>query len=154
MMGMRRGRFVAVAAFLALAVAVGLSGCGGSQDSEAPAQEEAALDFDGSGMEDAGAGRIVLSTPSGTSEGGAVPQLDATDADVVQIGLDYWDGDGTECVVYVDGMENSTMRAGNSQTTISLSGDALAEGTHTVEVVAMDGDSPAVYKSAQYEVVG
>ena len=33
------------------------------------------------------------------------------------------------------------------------SGDTVAEGEHLVEVVAMDGDAPAIYKSASYSVV-
>lgn len=36
---------------------------------------------------------------------------------------------------------------------ITIMGDAVAEGEHLVEVVAMDGDEPAIYKSAKYAVV-
>ena len=73
---------------------------------------------------------------------------------MMQIGLDTDGMDGSVCTVYVDGMENTTLNAGErTQNSISLTGDALSAGTHTVELVKMDGDAVVIYKSAQYEAV-
>ena len=62
--------------------------------------------------------------------------------------------DGSVCTVYVDGVENSTVNAGEmSQNGIVIGESATEPGVHTVELVKMDGDAPAIYKVAQYEAV-
>ena len=62
--------------------------------------------------------------------------------------------DGSVCTVYVDGVENSTVNAGEmSQNGIVIGEGATEPGVHTVELVKMDGDAPAIYKVAQYEAV-
>ena len=62
--------------------------------------------------------------------------------------------DGSVCTVYVDGVENSKVNAGEmSQNGIVIGEGATEPGVHTVELVKMDGDVPAIYKVAQYEAV-
>ena len=161
---MRKLVVVAMAAFVALA----LAGCGGSASSSAASSasasgsseaassaSSAAKDFDGTGFSDTGAGTMTLVTAGGTTEGGNVPQVAAkSTTSMMQIELDYDGGDGTVCTVYIDGMETEKMNAADrSQNTLNLQGDALTAGKHKVEMVAMDGSTPKIYKSAEYEVV-
>ena len=160
-----------VIAALAAIMALALAGCGGSSASSASASasssaasseaasstSSAAADkFEGSAFADTGDGEMVLYTAGGTSENGNVPQV-ALDKNVTiaQIEVDYANGDGSVVTVYVDGIENTKMNAGEYlvQNTITLQGEALDEGVHTVEVVAMDGDTPTIYKKAQFEIV-
>lgn len=116
-------------------------------------QAEVEKDFDGTGMTETGDCTFYLTTPGGTSENGNVPQVVADGYDSMQIGYEIWDGDGTVCTIYVDGMENKRDNAGNVQGSLDLYGDSLAEGVHTVELVAMEGDEVKIYKSGQYEIV-
>jgi len=44
--------------------------------------------------------------------------------------------------------------AERAQDALYLGGDELASSIHTVGFVVMDGDTPTVYKRAQYEIVG
>lgn len=160
-------------AIVALAIggimAASLTACAGAQSSSAPAAASsgsaaavaasststAAKDFDGAKYSDTGAGTMTLATSGGTSENGNVPQIAVkSSTSLMQIGLNYNGGDGTACTVYVDGVENCKLNAAErSQNSINLQGDALAPGVHTVEMVAMNGDAPSIYKKAQYEVV-
>ena len=153
----------------AMALTVALAGCAGGETKanpsdggaqEKPAQEQAEKkepvakekDFDGSGLSDTGAGVMYLSTAGGTTEGGNVPQI--VGGALVSIGINTDGMDGSVCTVYVDGMENTKMNAGErTQGSLVLEEDALTEGKHTVEMVKMDGDAPVIYKVAQYEVV-
>lgn len=150
---------VAVVVLAGALLMVGCSGSGGAdgsdQDakaSESQQQEKSKLDFDGSAFSDTGQGDMFISSAGGTSEGGNVPEIAAGDNSVMQIGVNYFGGDGSVCTVYVDGMENTTINAGDSQNTITIQGDAVSEGSHTVEVVAMDGDAPKIYKKAEYRI--
>lgn len=145
-----------------VALVATLAGCSGGEQQEAhdagsdqPAQEqEAAKGFDGSAYSDTGAGIMYLRTPGGTSEDGNVPEIAVQkDTQLMQIELDIEGMDGSVCTVYVDGMENTTMNAGERvQQSITLQGDALKSGSHTVELVKMEGDVPAIYKKAEYKV--
>ena len=147
-----------VAVVLAAALMMmGCSGSGGSDDAaqepqQQDAHEQVQLDFDGSAFSDTGQGDMFISSAGGTSEGGNVPEIAAGDNSVMQIGVNYFGGDGSVCTVYVDGMENTTINAGDSQNTITIQGDAVSKGSHTVEVVAMDGDAPKIYKKAEYRI--
>lgn len=98
---------------------------------------------------------MYLSTSAGTTENGNVPELVyKQDAALVQIGINTEGMDGSACTVYVDGIENTKLNAGEmSQSSISLTGDALSEGVHTVELVRMDGEEPVIYKIASYKMV-
>ena len=150
---------------MAAVVALVLAGCGGSSQSsgassassgsaEASSSKAAAMDFDGSAFTDTGEGVMYLRTAGGTSENGNVPEIAAKSTSIVQIELDTDNMDGSVCTVYVDGMENTKLNAGErTQNTLTIQGDAVAAGTHTVELVKMDGDKPAIYKKAEYKVV-
>ncbi len=158
-----------LAAVSALALALLMAGCSGSGGSDDPSQdselsepqqqeqqepqEKAQPDFDGSAFSDTGEGDMYISTAGGTSEGGNVPEIAVSEDTVTQIGVNYFGGDGSVCTVYVDGVENKTFNAGDTQQTITIQGDAVSKGSHTVEVVAMDGDAPKIYKKAEYKVV-
>lgn len=158
----------AATAFAAI-MALVLVGCGGSSSSaSAAASSSASSDasssvssasavdkFDGSAFADTGAGTMFLYTAGGSSEDGKVPQVAIKKGTTLtQIDINYRDGDGSVCTVYVDGAENTKMNASQyMQSTLTLQGDELADGVHTVEMVAMDGDEPAIYKKAQYEIV-
>lgn len=158
---MKAKAFIAV---LAVAAAVGATGCGGGQGAvepsgggDAPQEQEAALDFDGSGMSDTGAGTMILRTAGGTSEGGNVPEIanPGSDGALVSIELDYEGGDGSVCDIYIDGMAYDVQINASEymvQQSLALTGPWLEPGEHKVEVVAMDGDTVIVYKSASYSV--
>lgn len=146
---------------MAAAVLLILAGCGGSSQSsaassgsaEASSSQSSAKAFDGSAFADTGEGTMYLRTAGGTSEGGNVPEIAAKSNSIMQIEIDTEGMDGSVCTVYVDGVENTTVNAGDrSQNALTLQGDALAAGTHTVELVKMDGDKPAIYKKAEYKV--
>ena len=145
------------------ALALTLAGCSGGEaettEETAPADieeiAEVQKDFDGSGYSDTGAGTMWLSTPAGTTEDGNIPEIVADASMVKQIGFNTADMDGSVCTVYVDGMENMKTNAAvyMTQENITLEGEALAPGIHTVELVCMDGDDPTIYKAAKYKVV-
>ena len=149
---------------MSAAVVLVLAGCGGSSQSsatssassgsaEASSSQTSAKAFDGSAFADTGEGTMYLRTAGGTSEGGNVPEIAAKSNSVMQIEIDTEGMDGSVCTVYVDGVENTTVNAGDrSQNALTLQGDALATGTHTVELVKMDGDNPVIYKKAEYKV--
>ena len=112
--------------------------------------------FDGSAFSDTGAGTMYVMTGSNnTSENGNVPELAVSaNTSAKQISLCTRDMDGSVCTVYVDGVYNTEINANSRlDTVITLSGDALKEGVHKVELVKMDGDTPAIYKSAEYKAV-
>ena len=158
---MKKLAVIAMAALVALV----LAGCGGSSQSsgassassgsaEASSSKAATMDFDGSAFTDTGEGVMYLRTAAGTTENGNVPEITATPTTVKQIEIDTEGMDGSVCVVYVDGIENMKINAGErTQNTLTIQGDAVAAGTHTVELVKMDGDKPAIYKKAEYKIV-
>lgn len=155
-------KIVAIGAGIALTIS--LAGCSSApaedstakeqpaQEQKAPESKAAAMDFDGSKCSDTGAGTMYLRTAGGTSEDGKVPEI-AGGASVMQIELDTDGMDGSVCTVYIDGMQNTTMNASErTQQSITLESAALEAGAHTVELVAMEGDTPTVYKKAEYKV--
>lgn len=159
------GKFYVIIAILALlvvvlTVALFMTNCTGPEQSaeqqgQGGAHESGAqVDFDGSAYADTGAGVMYLRTAGGTSEDGNVPEIAVQkDTMMMQIELDTEGMDGSVCTVYIDGMENTTINAGElTQQAITLQGDALKSGSHTVELVKMDGDVPAIYKKAEYKV--
>ena len=126
---------VLVGVVLALCLCGCSSGNSSSESSSEPAAEQT-KDFDGANATDTGEGVMYIATAGGTSEDGNVPEIT---------------GEGT---VYVDGMENTTMNAGAmTQQSITLEGDDLKQGEHTVELVKLDDTgSPVIYKVAKYKV--
>lgn len=151
---------------LGIVATLGLVACG--SDAPAPAEDQAITEtqepvaqekhFDGSQYSDMGPGTLELATPSGTTEGGNVPfLLVQPDTVLDSIGLNAWDFDGSKIsYIYVDGMAYGKEQLADSQITFELTGDLLAEGVHTVEVVQYDNDSEdgtvVTYKSGQFEI--
>ena len=164
---MKKVAIIAVSAAFALA----LAGCGGSAQTSSNAaassgspsassvsassvSTSAAKDFDGSAYSDTGAGTMILATAGGTSEGGKVPEVAAKPGSIMQLEIDTDGMDGSVCTVYVDGMENMTMNAGErTQQVLTIQGEAVEAGLHTVELVKMDGNAPVIYKKAEYKMV-
>ena len=142
---------VLVGVVLALCLCGCSSGNSSSESSSEPAAEQT-KDFDGANATDTGEGVMYIATAGGTSEDENVPEI--TGEGMIQISVCTEDMDGSVCTVYVDGMENTTMNAGAmTQQSITLEGDALKQGEHTVELVKLDDSGePVIYKVAQYKV--
>lgn len=166
-----------VAMMLASTMILSLSACGGSASSDSGSdksaakteqssesdngsnsKEEVKKDLPDGDYQDCGNGSIVLSTSGGTSENGNVPVVYVSPDDtLLQIGLDSYEFDGSKLsFIYIDGMLVSKEQLSESQTTLDLSDQALTSGTHKVEVLQYDGDSPessyVTYKTASYEI--
>ena len=148
---MRKALLMAVCAIV---LALGMTACGGLT-ANSSAKESL---FDGSAYSDTGDGVFMLiNGPFGDTVDGNVIRIEVA-PNVVQVGIsvEYSGGDGSLGTVYVDGVEHMKMNASaeSTQDMIYFAGDELAPGIHTVEFVVMDGDTPTVYKRAQYEIVG
>lgn len=157
---------------LSLVFVLGFTACGSGNDAsdenddatvveEQVTDADAERDFPEGDYEEIGDGTMYIITPSGSSEDGSVPVLyvDVSDRDNIleSIELDAWDYDGSVLsYVYIDGLENTKEQLADTQTTLGLTGDALSEGIHVVEVVQFEGDDPTgeiiSYRSASYEV--
>lgn len=143
---------------LVFAIALVLVACGdnASTKEEKSKEKKVEKDFEGE-YSDMGAGEIVISTPSGTSEDGNVPVLFTGEDDIlIDIGLDTYELDGSRLsYIYVDGMEKDKKQLGDAQTSIELKKNDLKPGKHKVEVVQYDNDKPdgnvVTYKVAYYE---
>ena len=141
-------------AVCAIVLALGMTACG-----ELPANPLAKENlFDGSAYSDTGDGVFMLVGASlGDTADGNVIRIEVA-PNFVQVGIsvEYSGGDGSLGTVYVDGVEHMKMNASaeSTQDMLHFGGDELAPGIHTVEFVVMDGDTPTVYKRAQYEIVG
>ena len=163
---MKYQKFVMVGAGLALSLA--LTACGGApqqntqsttqpqtkQEQQAPVKK----DFDGSKQAEVGEGSVMLATAAGTTENGNVPKLTIQkDTQLTQIEVDTKDLDRSAVTyIYVDGIENTKGNYGDSQNAISLTGDALKAGDHTVEVVQFKGDDVSgdvvFYRKLSYQI--
>ena len=101
---------------------------------------------------------VMLATAAGTTENGNVPKLTIQkDTQLTQIEVDTKDLDRSAVThIYVDGIENTKGNYGDSQNAISLSGDALKAGDHTVEVVQFKGDDVSgevvFYRKLSYQI--
>ena len=153
---------IAIAA-MAVPLALALAGCSGgnANDADKPdnaqspqqaEQQAAQKDFDGSQFAETPEGEMYIATSGGTSQNGNVPKIAAGNNSLMQIEMDADGFNGEICTLYVDGMKVDEMNVGRTQKTISITGEQLAKGTHTVELVSMDGDAPAIYKLAKYEI--
>lgn len=149
---------------LALVLAFVFAACGDNGNTKESKSEETnseekkvEKDFKGD-YEDIGAGSIVISTPSGTSEDGNVPVLFYDDDMLLmQIELAANDFDGSKLsYVYVDGMGKDKGQFFDTRITINLEKGDLKVGTHKVEVAQYDTDKPdgnvVTYKVTQYEI--
>lgn len=108
-------------------------------------------------QDDKGNAKAELVNASGSSEGGKTISI-LGDYAATQIGLNAENYDGSKFTyVFVDGKENSKHQFGEmTQTNITLQGDDLKEGLHTVEVIQWSEDDMKgevlQYKKFQYEV--
>lgn len=129
-----------------------------STTEDAAQEETATKDLPDGDYQDAGNGSITIVTAGGTSENGNVPVIFVSaDTSLTQIELDSSEFDGSKLAfIYIDGMLVSQEQLSDSQVSLDLQGQSLAAGTHLVEVLQYDGDSPdgayVTYKSASYEV--
>lgn len=94
----------------------------------------------------------------GTSENGQVPEFAASPDTITTIDICTANfPQSTTTTVYVDGRKKENLTLGYTdqfnQNQIQVSGDDFTPGTHTVEIVKMDGDTPEVYKKAEYSVI-
>ena len=163
---MKYQKFVMVGAGLVLSLV--LTACGGApqQNTQSTAQPQtkqeqqapAKKDFDGSKQAEVGEGSVMLATAAGTTENGNVPKLTIQkDTQLTQIEVDTKDLDRSAVThIYVDGIENTKGNYGDSQNAISLSGDALKAGDHTVEVVQFKDDDASgevvFYRKLSYQI--
>lgn len=163
---MKYQKFVMVGAGLVLSLV--LTACGGApqQNTQSTAQPQtkqeqqapAKKDFDGSKQAEVGEGSVMLATAAGTTENGNVPKLTIQkDTQLTQIEVDTKDLDRSAVThIYVDGIENTKGNYGDSQNAISLTGDALKAGDHTVEVVQFKGDDVSgevvFYRKLSYQI--
>ncbi len=121
-------------------------------------KETATKDLPDGDYQDTGSGSIIIATAGGTSENGNVPVIyESADTMLDQIELDSTEFDGSKLsFIYIDGMLVSKEQLTDSQVSLDLQDQSLSVGTHLVEVLQYDGDSPdnsyVTYKSASYEV--
>ncbi|AGY74908.1 hypothetical protein [Clostridium autoethanogenum] len=107
---------------------------------------------------DMGTGTFYISTPSGTSQNGAVPVIYADkNTQIEQIGVNTSGFNGKNLsYIFVDGMLNAKEQLAESQSSINLKGNALKVGKHKVDVVQYNNnkttDSVITHKTAYYEV--
>ncbi|OAA89343.1 hypothetical protein [Clostridium ljungdahlii] len=107
---------------------------------------------------DMGTGTFYISTPSGTSQNGAVPVIYADkNTQIEQIGVNTSGFNGKNLsYIFVDGALNAKEQLAESQSSINLKGDALKVGKHKVDVVQYNNnktsDSVVTHKTAYYEV--
>ncbi|WP_123054438.1 hypothetical protein [Clostridium sp. JN-1] len=107
---------------------------------------------------DMGQGTFFISTPSGTSQNGAVPIIYVEkNASVQQIGLTTSNFNGKNLsYVFVDSLLNSKHQLADGKVTMDLKGDNLKVGKHRVDIVQFNNnktsDKVITHKTAYYEV--
>ena len=118
------------------------------------AKAEKAEPAAGSG-EEFGDFSFYVSTPGGTTEDGNIPQwLVKSSKAMAQCGITLKDGGGKIYQVLYDGEYLMDVQFGiRTDTNLSLTGDQLEAGIHTVEVVLAEGDEILAHRSAQIEIV-
>lgn len=126
-----------------------------TSETEATEEQE---QVDLSNTSDIGPGSMTLVTSNGTSDGGQIPVLYAKPDSIHQIGLDTKNYDGRHLTyIYIDNASNMSKRySQTSNNTLTLEGDALTAGVHTIELFQYENDDPTAgifsYHKAQYEV--
>ena len=151
---------------LAMGMALMLAGCSQKEESQPkpeatePKEQEVAepdtnesIDFDGSGLDEAGDFDFYIKTAGGTSEDGNVPEVVYKQGTMgTQVGVHVEGGDGTPCSIYVDGHKRGMMNAGHADKFVTLEASDLTEGAHIVEIASED-EGVTIYRKAQYEIV-
>ena len=106
-----------------------------------------------------GKGRIIISTPSGSSENNSIPLLFVDKSTVLQqIGLDLinWEGD-KEVFLYIDKVFIETKQGGErSSGSLTLEDDFLKVGVHKVSAIQFENNNPenkvVGYHEASFEI--
>ena len=105
-----------------------------------------------------GQGTFYLENESGTTESGdPIVIYDGGDTQLMQIGLNTTDFDGSKLTyVYIDGELVTKEQYGDSQSTLDLGSKHLKPGTHQVVLKQYENDDektdPVTVKFASYEV--
>lgn len=105
-----------------------------------------------------GQGTFYLENESGTTENGdPITIYDGGDTQLMQIGLNTTDFDGSKLTyVYIDGELVTKEQYGDSQSSLDLESKHLKEGTHQVVLKQYENDDestdPVTVKFASYEV--
>ena len=120
---------------------------------EQPKEEMPAGDY-----KDTGDGTMYIACADETSEDGKVPVIYTKEgAAVIMIEVNTKGFDGSkQSYIYVDGLLAAQEQLSDSSYSVDLGDDAIAVGTHKVEVMQYGDDEPTgevvTYKSASYEV--
>lgn len=145
--------------FVILVMILSLVACSSTAEPEKETEPaEIERDFPEGDYAEMGEGTVYIATAGGTSEDGNIPAIYvANDTIMTQIGLKAWDfNGGALSFIYIDGMLIGKEQLANSQTSLTLEGEQLALGIHTIEVVQYTNDEPGsemiAYKSMQYEI--
>ena len=146
-----------------------ITGCGSSnpsanqtdqtdQTSETTSEKETKeKDFVSADYEEMGSGTFGVVNESGSTLEGQdiVIYVEDPDNEMISIGYEGWDMDGSALsYIYIDGMLNTKEQVSDTQGTLTLTGDELEPGEHTVELVQYLDDDTAnevvTYKTAAY----
>lgn len=145
--------------FVILVMILSLVACSSTAEHKKETEPaEIERDFPEGDYAEMGEGTVYIATAGGTSEDGNIPAIYvANDTIMTQIGLKAWDfNGGALSFIYIDGMLIGKEQLANSQTSLTLEGEQLALGIHTIEVVQYTNDEPGsemiAYKSMQYEI--
>ncbi|BAK45568.1 hypothetical protein [Eggerthella sp. YY7918] len=96
---------------------------------------------------------MYISIADGTSEDGNVPEIAADNTALLQISVNTDGMDGSVCTVYVDGIETgqSTQERDRSRRSVFK---AMRFPREPIPSNLWDGETPAIYKKAEYSVAG
>lgn len=106
-----------------------------------------------------GNGTIILSTSNGSSKNGKIPkQYISPDTSLCQIGFEVSDFNRKlNSYIYIDGKLIEKKKFSNTTTVLTLTGDSLKKGTHTVEVIQYKNNNTKsdiiTYKIAKYKIL-
>lgn len=136
-----------------------LTGCGNNNTGPSTTHQPPKYPFP-SNAKATGKGKIVLSTPGGTSENGNIPiEYLQKDSFMDQIGIDLSHFNNQKTTfIYVNGkFVQSKQGPDSSPIILTLKGNLLKPGTYTVTAVQFDNNNPETGKvveltSAKYEV--
>lgn len=106
-----------------------------------------------------GNGTVVISTANGSSKNGKIPkQYISPNTLLCQIGFEVSDFNHKfDSYIYIDGKLIEKKKFSNTTTVLTLTGDSLKKGTHTVEVVQYKNNNTKsdiiTYKIAKYKIL-
>lgn len=149
-------------------IVINLVGCGTAQKSATQVKEKAknateqtkndVMQIPTNLKSDMGTGNFYISTPSGTSQNGAVPIIYVDkDTQIQQIGINTSGFNGKNLsYIFVDDSYNTKEQLSDTKATMDIKGNALKVGKHKVDVVQFNNDKATgnviTHKMAYYEV--